>query len=143
MSSRQAEGRATVPAQRVTRQRLAVESVLESSTVFQTAQDIHDAVRREGGKVGLATVYRALQVMAESGELDVIKTDLGDAGYRRCSPKHHHHLVCRSCGRTIEVDGPAVERWASKTADEHHFEDVSHTVELFGTCPECQQRASD
>jgi Fur family ferric uptake transcriptional regulator len=138
MNARQVEGSENSPVQRSTRQRRAVESVLETSTVFQTAQDIHDAVRRDGGKAGMATIYRALQVMAESGELDVIKTDGGEAGYRRCSPKHHHHLVCRTCGRTVEVAGPAVERWASKIANEHSFEDVSHTVELFGTCPDCQ-----
>jgi Fur family ferric uptake transcriptional regulator len=51
---------------------------------------------------------------------------------------HHHHLVCRACGATVEVTGPAVETWAEQVAAEHGFRDVSHTVEVFGTCPACQ-----
>ena len=59
----------------------------------------------------------------------------GESVYRRCSSdRHHHHLVCRSCGTTVEVDGPAVERWAEKVAAEHGFSSVEHTVEVFGTC---------
>jgi Fur family ferric uptake transcriptional regulator len=55
--------------------------------------------------------------------------------YRRCtSGAHHHHLVCRECGRTVEVEGPAVERWADAVAAQHGFRDVSHTLEIFGTC---------
>ncbi len=67
----------------------------------------------------------------------MLRTDDGEAVYRRCSRSHHHHLVCRRCGRTVEVEGPAVERWAEKVADEHGYTDVSHQVEIFGTCPAC------
>jgi Fur family ferric uptake transcriptional regulator len=61
----------------------------------------------------------------------------GEQLYRRCGREHHHHLVCRGCGTTVEVEGPAVERWADKLAADHGFTDVSHTVEIFGTCPRC------
>lgn len=123
---------------RPTRQRLAVRQVLDSADDFRSAQDIHDALRREGERVGLATVYRALQSLVEAGEVDVLKTDAGEAVYRRCSTHHHHHLVCRECGRTVEIEGPAVERWATAVALEHGYEDASHTLELFGTCSPCQ-----
>ena len=123
---------------RPTRQRLAVRQVLDSADDFRSAQDIHDSLRREGERVGLATVYRALQSLVEAGEVDVLKTDAGGAVYRRCSTHHHHHLVCRACGRTVEVEGPAVERWATAVALEHGYEDASHTLELFGTCSSCQ-----
>ncbi|WP_309649737.1 Fur family transcriptional regulator [Nocardioides sp.] len=123
---------------RPTRQRLAVRQVLDSADDFRSAQDIHDALRREGERVGLATVYRALQSLVEAGEVDVLKTDAGEAVYRRCSTHHHHHLVCRECGRTVEIEGPAVERWATAVALEHGYEDASHTLELFGTCSPCR-----
>lgn len=123
---------------RPTRQRLAVRQVLDSADDFRSAQDIHDALRRAGERVGLATVYRALQSLVDAGEIDVLKTDAGGSVYRRCSTHHHHHLVCRTCGRTVEIEGPAVERWAQAVALEHGYEDASHTLELLGTCSPCQ-----
>lgn len=124
---------------RSTRQKRAVEAEMASSDDFRTAQEIHDALRRAGESVGLATVYRTLQSLVDLGEVDSVKTDGGEAVYRRCSQSHHHHLVCRHCGRTVEIAGPAVERWASAKAEEHDYADVSHTIELFGTCPACQE----
>lgn len=129
------QGAAAAP-QRSTRQRRAVVAQLEATDDFRSAQEIHESLRRDGETVGLATVYRALQAMADAGEVDVL-THSGEAVYRRCSETHHHHLVCRDCGRTIEVEGPAVERWTSAIAEEHGFHDVSHALELFGTCPRC------
>ena len=72
--------------------------------------------------------------MVDEDALDSLRTDDGEIVYRRCSTGHHHHLVCRDCGRTVEVEGPAVERWADKVSAEHGFSDVSHTLELFGRC---------
>jgi Fur family ferric uptake transcriptional regulator len=125
---------------RPTRQRLAITDALREATDFQSAQDIHDLLRQTGDKVGLATVYRTLQAMADAGEVDVRHNPAGEATYRRCSPSHHHHLVCRSCGRTVEITGSAVERWAHAVAEEHGFSDVSHTVELVGLCADCAAR---
>jgi Fur family ferric uptake transcriptional regulator len=123
--------------QRRTRQRAAVDEILSHLEEFRTAQQIHDVLRRQGDSVGLTTVYRTLQAMVDSGELDALRTNEGETAYRRCSNGHHHHLVCRSCGRTVEVSGPAVERWASAVADEHGFREVSHDLEIFGTCSSC------
>lgn len=123
--------------QRKTRQRSAVEAVLTDRTEFRTAQQIHDELRASGDRIGLTTVYRTLQLMAEVSEVDAIRTDDGETAYRRCSRGHHHHLVCRSCGRTVEVMGPAVERWAQSVAADHQFRDVSHELEIFGTCADC------
>jgi Fur family transcriptional regulator, ferric uptake regulator len=122
---------------RPTRQRLAVVEAMASFEDFRSAQDIHDLLGRRGEPVGLATVYRTLQRLADAGEVDVLRTEDGEAIYRRCSDTHHHHLVCRDCGRTEEIEGRAVERWAGEVAREHGFSDVDHTVELFGTCPSC------
>ena len=128
---------ATPAPQRRTRQRAAVDQILSHLEEFRTAQQIHDVLRRQGDSVGLTTVYRTLQAMVESGELDALRTDDGETAYRRCSQGHHHHLVCRVCGRTVEVSGPAVERWASAVAQEHGFRGVSHDLEIFGTCSSC------
>jgi Fur family ferric uptake transcriptional regulator len=122
---------------RSTRQRAAVSAALDAVQDFRSAQELHDLLKQRGENVGLTTVYRTLQSLAESGEVDVLRTGDGESVYRRCSSGHHHHLVCRVCGRAVEVEGPAVERWADKVAAEHGFVDVSHTVEIFGVCPRC------
>lgn len=123
---------------RPTRQRLAVVEALGTFDDFRSAQEIHDLIARGGGSVGLATVYRTLQRLSEAGDVDVIRTEDGEALWRACSDTHHHHLVCRECGATVEVEGPAVERWTSAIAGEHGFTDVAHTLEIFGTCRACR-----
>jgi Fur family ferric uptake transcriptional regulator len=125
---------------RPTKQRAAVSAVLDELEEFRSAQDLHALLRQRGENVGLTTVYRTLQALADAGEVDVLRADDGEAVYRRCSSGHHHHLVCRHCGRTVEVEGPAVERWADRVASEHGFVAVSHTIEVFGTCAACATR---
>jgi Fur family ferric uptake transcriptional regulator len=122
-----------------TRQRAAVAAALGGEETFRSAQELHEALRAAGENVGLTTVYRTLQAMAASGELDVLRTDDGEAVYRRCrTGAHHHHLVCRTCGTTVELAADAVESWAAKVAKRHGFTEVSHTVEVFGVCASCQ-----
>lgn len=121
-----------------TRQQLAVAQALGTVDGFTSAQQLHEVLRQQGQSVGLTTVYRHLQALADTGEVDLLRTDDGESVYRRCAaPDHHHHLVCRSCGATVEVTGPVVESWAASVAKEHGFRDVSHTVEVFGTCASC------
>ncbi len=124
---------------RPTRQRRAVAEVLASFADFRSAQEIHELLRSDGENVGLSTVYRTLQALAVAEEVDVLRAEDGETRYRRCSDSHHHHLVCRDCGRTVEVEGPTVERWASAIADEHGYAEVSHTLEIFGTCSRCSR----
>ena len=138
MTSTDGPGPAAVPGGRPTRQRRAVAEVLGTFSDFRSAQEIHELLAQRGEAVGLATVYRTLQRLAEAGEVDVLRTEDGEAIYRRCSPAHHHHLVCRACGATVEVEGPAVERWTRTIAEEHGYADVSHTLEIFGVCDSCR-----
>jgi Fur family transcriptional regulator, ferric uptake regulator len=123
---------------RGTRQAQALAGALASMPGFSSAQEIHAELRRKGEQVGLTTVYRHLQALSESGGIDAIRDDSGEILYRQCgTTTHHHHLTCRSCGRSVEVEGRAVEQWAERVAAEAGFTDVGHTVELFGLCPDC------
>ncbi|MBH1933179.1 transcriptional repressor [Streptomyces sp. AV19] len=122
---------------RSTKQRAAVAAALDEVDEFRSAQELHDMLKHRGASVGLTTVYRTLQSLADAGEVDVLRTSEGEAVYRRCSSGHHHHLVCRVCGKAVEVEGPAVETWADSIAREHGFVDIAHTVEIFGTCGDC------
>ena len=123
---------------RPTRQRTAVIEALASVDGFRSAQEIHALLESRDAQVGLATVYRTLQLLVETEAVDLLRAEDGELTYRSCSSHHHHHLVCRSCGATVEVEGPAVERWARKISEEHGFVDVSHTLEIFGTCATCR-----
>ncbi|MDQ3951778.1 MAG: transcriptional repressor [Actinomycetota bacterium] len=124
---------------RATRQRAAVRTALDRAGAFRTAQELHDELKAAGESIGLTTVYRTLQGMAGAGEIDVLRTAGGEAIYRRCATdEHHHHLVCRSCGASVEVGSDAVERWAETTAELHGFTDVEHTAELYGVCGACR-----
>ena len=128
--------------QRVTRQRTAVAGALTAVDDFRSAQQLHEYLRAHGDSIGLATVYRTLQALAEAHQVDVIRTGEGESLYRRCERReHHHHLVCRSCGATVEIDGPSVESWASRVGAAHGFTDIEHTIELFGTCEACRASA--
>lgn len=123
---------------RSTRQRAVVRDLVAEFESFKSAQDIHHILRGRGETIGLSTVYRNLQTLAEDDLVDTVRNEQGEVLYRKCSSKHHHHLVCRTCGRVVEVTGPAVERWADRAAEENGFSDVSHTVEIFGMCSECR-----
>lgn len=125
--------------QRNTRQRRAVAEVLESITTFSSAQDIHLQLTEAGEKIGLTTVYRTLQQMAELGILDTLQDSSGETLYRACATDdHHHHLVCTHCRTTIEIDGGPVEDWARALAEAHGFHKTGHQAEIFGVCPNCR-----
>ncbi|MFT4043353.1 MAG: Fur family transcriptional regulator [Gordonia sp. (in: high G+C Gram-positive bacteria)] len=124
--------------QRSTRQRAAIADALATSKDFQSAQELHDQLKARGESIGLTTVYRNLQALSQAGEIDVLWDGSGETRYRNCSSGHHHHLVCRRCGTTVEVQAEPVERWAATTAAEHGFTDIHHTVEVFGLCAACR-----
>jgi Fur family ferric uptake transcriptional regulator len=116
---------------------LKVISVLERVGGFASAQELYQMLRRDGDGIGLTTVYRALQSLLDDKMVDLLRREDGEAIYRLCGDSHHHHLVCRSCGSTVEIEGSSVEKWAEAISQEHGFREVGHTVELFGLCESC------
>ena len=132
--------------QRNTRQRAAILETLSRQEDFRSAQQIHEQMRSDGETVGLATVYRNLQALSRSGRLDVLVAGDGESLYRQCEDTgHHHHLVCRECGRTVEFLAPKLEASMTAVAQEHGFTEVDHTLEVFGLCTEhaAQSAAED
>ncbi|PRQ10900.1 transcriptional repressor [Corynebacterium sp. 13CS0277] len=126
---------------RSTRQRAAVVHVLRELQNFSSAKVIHQEIMARNYKVGLTTVYRTLQSLADINAVDVLHMATGETLYRACeSDKHHHHLVCSTCGKTEEIDGGPVEDWAASQARLHGYIVTSHTAEVFGTCAECQMK---
>lgn len=123
---------------RPTRQRRAVSEVLSTITKFSSAQEVHSLLISRGEKVGLATVYRTLQALAETGAIDSLRNEDGEALYRACSTGHHHHLVCTVCNKTTEIAAPEVEIWTEKIAREKGYVISGHIIEVFGTCKNCR-----
>lgn len=127
--------------QRMTKQREAVFAELERVTDFRSAQQIFEDLSEQGRRVGLATVYRNLQTLAEEKRVDVLRSAEGESLFRLCeSTGHHHHLVCRTCGRTEEIEQDTIESWVKDVAASHGFTHVEHSMELFGLCAKCASK---
>jgi Fur family ferric uptake transcriptional regulator len=125
---------------RNTWQREAVREALAANEGFVSAQSLHSALRDGGSPIGLATVYRALSDLAAAGEADSLQQD-GESLFRACTvDQHHHHLICRNCGKTVEIKADAVEQWARTVAAEHGFTRPEHVVDVFGVCADCSGR---
>jgi Fur family ferric uptake transcriptional regulator len=116
---------------------IKVLSVLERVGGFASAQEVYQLLRRNSQSIGLTTVYRALQSLLDNKIVDTLRRDDGEAVYRMCGENHHHHLVCKSCGTTIEIQANAIEKWAQQMASDHGFREVGHTAEIFGLCKKC------
>ena len=131
-------------AQRNTWQRERVREALADARGFVSAQALHASLRQETG-IGLATVYRTLAGLAAQGDADSLQSPEGENLFRACaSSGHHHHLICRSCGLTVEIAATDVEEWAQRTAATHGFTQAEHIVDIFGLCAACAaERASE
>lgn len=126
---------------RMTRQRAAVVETLRGLDKFASAKTIHEQLLNDGASVGLTTVYRTLQSLAEVEAVDVLHSPDGETLYRDClTGHHHHHLVCTECGRSEEIEGGPVEKWAEIIAARYGYELAGHDAEVYGVCRACQAR---
>ena len=92
--------------ERQTKQKDAIRTQLADCDEFISAQDLHRSLQDSGMHIGLATVYRQLNSLAESGAVDTIRLN-GQQLFRLCGDDaHHHHMVCTDCGRTVEIESP-------------------------------------
>jgi Fur family ferric uptake transcriptional regulator len=129
-----------VTTKRNTWQKDAVKQALSEASEFVSAQQLHQALHAHGSTIGLATVYRALADLAANGDADSITSTDGQLLYRACGTSHHHHLICRNCGLTKEIEAERVEAWADEVAEAQGFSNPTHTIDIFGTCSACQSR---
>jgi Fur family ferric uptake transcriptional regulator len=129
------------PKRRNTRQKDAVRHALAGSKGFVSAQALHSELLGHGNTIGLATVYRNLADLAEAGEADQLTSKEGEVLYRACTTSHHHHLICRKCGKTLEIEADKVEAWADEVAKAHGFSRPSHTIDIFGECEACAKKS--
>ena len=128
---------------RNTPQKQAVNLALSEAIGFVSAQQLHQRLKAHGSSIGLATVYRTLIDLAQSGEADSLQSKEGEVLYRACSTAHHHHLICRDCGLTLELEAKNLEKWADEVAADNGFSDPSHTIDIFGVCSDCRSQRNN
>jgi Fur family transcriptional regulator, ferric uptake regulator len=122
---------------RATPRRVAVVAELLAEPNDATAQELHERLRRRGERIGLATVYRTLAVLVETGIVDVLSHGHGELCYRVCGEGHHHHLVCTGCHRVVELGDCELDDWLRRAAAEHGFRPTAHRLEVSGLCATC------
>jgi len=106
---------------------------------FTAADLLGDAGARRL-RIGRATIFRALELYTELKALERIDLPNGEHAYVACAPaRHHHHLVCRSCGRSVDVEEGELQSVVGEIGRLSGFQIDSHRLELFGLCPECQR----
>jgi len=123
---------------RATRPRTLVLAELMREKDDLTAQALHARLRDRGERTGLATVYRMLTILAGEGAVDALPHHPGELCYRWCGEEHHHHLVCSTCHRVVEVAGCELDPWLNKVSAEHGFVPTGHRLEVAGVCTDCR-----
>lgn len=129
---------------KVTNQRLLVlEALASCPDRHLTAEEIYEMVKADYPEIGLATVYRTIQLLMELHLIDHINLDdgyvryeIGDEG-RGTAKHHHHHLICMGCGRVISFEDDLLEELEAKITEKTGFHVVDHEVKLYGYCAEC------
>ena len=120
-----------------TKPREQISAILRREHRYLSAGEIHALLKKARAKVSLSTVYRTLDMLASKGEASARIDTTGEATYVTCAPTHHHHAICRGCGRVQEVACEAIERLAGDLASHHGFELEDHAMEFFGRCAPC------
>ncbi len=123
---------------RATPRRLEVLEELAREPDDVTAQQLWSRLRERDSRTGLATVYRTLALLSEKGVVDVLTHHGTEQCYRLCTAAHHHHLLCESCHRVIEVRECDLGAWVDEIATRHGFVATDHRVEISGLCPDCR-----
>ena len=123
---------------RPTQQRLALLAELMGERDDVTAQELHERLRSRGERLGLATVYRTLRLLAEAGIVDALSHHPGELCYRWCGDEHHHHLVCSDCHRVVELVDCRLDPWLERVSREHGFVATGHRLEVSGLCADCR-----
>ncbi|HEY7063463.1 MAG TPA: Fur family transcriptional regulator [Chloroflexota bacterium] len=123
---------------RHTSTRSAIAEAIAARSLPFTARELVDELAPRG--IGRASVFRALDLLVQTGLLERLHGDVQCHRYTYCVPEHHHHLVCTTCGQVITMVAGAVERALRSVAREAHFQPTGHHIDVYGTCRACQSQ---
>ena len=125
-------------AQYATRPREQITDILRTQRRYLTAAEVLGLLKTARAKVSLSTVYRTLDLMQAKGEASVRTDERGEASYVICEPTHHHHAICRQCGRVEDIACEAIEHLAHDLLAHHSFTLDDHAMEFYGRCAVCR-----
>ncbi len=127
---------------KVTYQRLAILKSMNMGRAHVTAQEVYDFVHEQFPEIGFATVYRFLRKMAEHHLVTEVRMGGLPARYELTPKRHHDHLTCVQCGKIVEFENKKIEALQESVAQAHGFQLTHHVLELYGVCPDCQEKES-
>ncbi len=120
--------------------RKIMEVLLENEGAHLTAEDIHHLLRVKGNQVGLATVYRTLELFCELNILSQLNFEDSTSYYElEAKDQHPHHLICLSCNKIIEFSDEMLENFMKSIEGQYGFEVTEHKIKYLGYCSECRQ----
>ncbi|MBE5961564.1 MAG: transcriptional repressor [Lachnospiraceae bacterium] len=132
---------------KITAQRIAILEVLSNRPdEHLTAEEIYDCVKDMYPEIGLATVYRTIQVLSDLKLIDKLNLDdgyvryeIGSESKEHCGHHHHHHLICLDCGKVLTFQDDLLENLEHRIKETMDFEVVDHEVKLYGVCSDCKK----
>jgi len=101
--------------------------------------EMHERVRGKDPTIGIATLYRTMKLLVDSGLANMHSFNDKTTYERLFQVRHHDHLICKGCGKTIEFEHPLIEKYQLEICDRHGFTLKSHRMELFGICKDCRK----
>lgn len=129
---------------KLTPQRRAIlSSIIKNDGNHLTVDELYDEVKKECPEIGLATVYRTVQLLEEVGFVCKLDFDEGCSRYELVNENeehHHHHLICSSCGKVIEVEGDLLGELEKSIEQNYNFKILNHDVKFYGVCEKCKNK---
>ena len=125
---------------RITPQRLAILKILAESKGHPGAEDIYALVKTDFPTTTIATVYKTLAVLKSIGEVLELEFSGDYNRYDGKKPGSHPHLICIKCKRIVDPDLTSLDEMTAKLASQTGYKLISHRLDFYGICPECQQK---
>ncbi|MBP2073083.1 MULTISPECIES: Fur family transcriptional regulator [Thermoanaerobacterium] len=124
-----------------TQRRAILDVIIENREKHLSSEEIYDLVKEKYPEIGLATVYRTLQLFDELGVIYKLNFDDGRSRYElyHNEDHQHHHLICLKCGSVIEMEEDLLENLEDAIENTKNFQIVDHNVKFFGYCSKCKQ----
>ena len=136
-----AKGLSALEGKRQTAGRREILAAIDGMNGHFDPQTLHDRLRAKGSKVSRASIYRTIPILVAQGVINEVEKTEKHAHYEKTIGKaHHDHLICLSCGRTIEFCSPTIEMLQNEVCQHAAFEGVRHTLEIMGYCKECRRK---